>query len=119
MKENISLSSKCLSSFSIRPAVNVVGVKCFPSTSPSVSSPITFIVLATAEVQGGHYSERCLDLVMGCHGLPRQTFWAEAVHLVGMLSSSTSGLGSYYLAWAPASSFGVLPMGSTGPMQSV
>lgn len=104
--------------FFTSPAVNVVEVKCFPPTSPSVNIPITFIVLATVEVQGGHHSERCLDLIMGCHGLPRQKVWAEAVRLVGVLSSLISGLG-YCLVQALAGSFGVLPMGNTGPRQSV
>lgn len=68
MKENISFSSKCLSSFSTRPAVNLVGVKRFPPTSPSLHTPITFIVLTTVDVQGHHHSEKCLDLVMGYQG---------------------------------------------------
>lgn len=48
----------------------------------------------------------------------KQKVWAEAVHLAGVSSSSTSGLG-YYLVQALASSFGGLPMGSTGPRQSI
>lgn len=107
MKENTPFSSKCLCSFSTRPAVNLVGVKRFPPTSPSANIPNTFIVMTTVEVQGGHHSRRCLDLVRGCHGLSRQEISAESVHLVGEWFSSTSGLGllssagSGQFLWSP------------------
>lgn len=97
--------------FFTRPAVNAIGVKCIPPTSPSVNVPIIFTVLATVEVQGSHHNESCLDFAMGCHV---QKVGAESEHLDGVPSSLVSGLGDNRVQ-ALANNFGILPMeaGST------
>lgn len=100
-KENISFSFKCLFFFT-RPAVNVIGVKCIPPTSPSVKVPI-FMVLATVEVQGSCHNESCLGFVMlTCAegwGWVRASGWS--VVLLGLWAGWQQGAGSGQQLWGP------------------
>lgn len=116
MKKNIWFSWKCLFSFSTRPAVNLIGVKCCPPTSLSINIPIMFMALTALEkIRGDHCSETCLDLLLYCHGFIKVEYLGW-----GCECCSPQPLGgTNYVIQALASSFGSLSMGSTGPRQLV